>query len=300
MIMTATSSRIQSGETTIDHIGLVGRDIHAMVNAFRQLGFTVTNPVQLTQPGPDGNPIPLGQLSAHVIFPDTYLELTAVERPGQGNHLDPWLARHEGLHILAFRSENAAQSWDDMAAFGVVMPPIRVASREVNAGGVRGIADFKWFQIPESISREGFSCIVEHLTPELVFIKSMMAHDNGATGLRGVGALVTDLDEAVSRYERLPGAEVKPFPLGRYVVLKTQRFVAMTPRGMGALAPDAKLPAPPCFAAFAIHVKSIDGTKAFLTARGVPFQVAGEQSIWIKPQLACGAVLLFIDQSAPV
>jgi catechol 2,3-dioxygenase-like lactoylglutathione lyase family enzyme len=298
--MTTSTPYIQSGETTIDHIGLVGRNIEAMVATFRQLGFMVTNPVQLTQPGPDGNPIPLGQLSAHVIFPDTYLELTAVENPGQGNHLDPWLARHEGFHILAFRAENATQSWNEMAAFGVVMPPIRVASREVNAGGVRGIADFKWFQIPESISREGFSCIVEHQTPELVFIKSMMAHDNGATGLRGVGALVDDLDEAVSRYQRLPGAEVKPFALGRYIVLKTQRFVAMTPRGMGALCPGAQLPSPPCFAAFAIRVKNIANTCAFLTQRGVPFQVAGEQSIWLKPEQACGAVLLFIDESAPI
>jgi catechol 2,3-dioxygenase-like lactoylglutathione lyase family enzyme len=298
--MTALPSRIQSGETTIDHIGLVGRDIAAMVSAFRRLGFTVTNPVQLTQPGPDGNPIPLGQLSAHVIFPDTYLELTAVEKPGQGNHLDPWLARHEGLHIMAFRSENAAQSWDDMAAFGVVMPPLRAASREVKSGGVTGIADFRWFQIPESISREGFACVVEHQTPELVFIKSMTRHDNGATGLRGVGALVDDLDEAVQRYRRLPGAEVKSFSLGRYVLLKNQRFVALTPQGMAALAPGAKLPAPPCFASFAIRVKNISNTRDVLTSQGVPFQVAGDKSVWLKPEYACGAVLLFVDESAPV
>jgi catechol 2,3-dioxygenase-like lactoylglutathione lyase family enzyme len=104
------TTRIQASETTIDHVGLVGRDIHKMVAAFRGLGFTVTEPAQLTQPDPEGNPVPLGQLSAHVIFPDTYLELTAVEHPGQGNHLDKWLARHEGLHILAFRAANAQAS----------------------------------------------------------------------------------------------------------------------------------------------------------------------------------------------
>ncbi len=298
--MTSAPLRITAGDTTIDHIGLVGRDIHAMVNTFRNLGFLVTNPVPLTQPGPDGNPIPLGQLSAHVIFPNTYIELTAVENPGQGNHLDPWLAKHEGLHILAFRTENAKESWDAMAAFGVVMPPLRAASRDVKAGGKSGIADFKWFQIPESIVREGFACVVEHQTPELVFIDAMTKHENGATGLRGVGALVNDLDEAVSRYERLPGAEVKSFALGRYVVLKTQRFVALTPKGMNALTPGAKLPAPPCFAAFAIRVKNISETCAFLTGRNVPFQVAGEQSVWLKPEQACGAVLLLIDESAPV
>ncbi|MBL8644469.1 MAG: VOC family protein [Rhodospirillaceae bacterium] len=295
-----TTSRIQSSETTIDHIGLVGRDIHAMVATFRNMGFLVTDPAPLTQPGPDGEPVPLGQLSAHVIFPDSYLELTAIEHPGQGNHLDPWLARHEGLHIVAFRTADAKQSWDDLAAYGVVMPPLRAASREVNAGGVTGIADFKWFQIPESIAREGFACVVEHQTPELVFIKSMMGHENGATGLRGVGALVDDLDEAAGRYQRLPGADVVPFALGRFVVLKDQRFVAMKPGGMAALCPGVKLPAPPCFAAFAVQVKNVAETRATLTKKGVPFQVAGEQSIWVKPEHACGAVLLFLDESAPI
>jgi catechol 2,3-dioxygenase-like lactoylglutathione lyase family enzyme len=294
------TSPVQASETTIDHIGLVGRDIAAMVATFRGLGFTVTEPTPLTQPDPDGNPVPLGQLSAHVIFSDTYLELTALEHPGQGNHLDNWLAKHEGLHILALRTANAENAWDNFAQFGVVMPPIRHASRAVNAGGVRGIADFKWFQIPESIAAEGFGCVVEHLTPELVFIPSMTAHANGATGLRGVGALVNDLDEAVARYERLPGAKLKPVALGRYIILKNQRFVAMTPKGLVALAPGATLPPPPCFAAFAIKVKNIADTRQFLAERKVPFHVAGDLSIWLKPEQACGAVLLFVDESAPV
>lgn len=294
------TTRIQASETTIDHIGLVGRDIHKMVATFRGLGFTVTEPSALTQPDPDGNPVPLGQLSAHVIFPDTYLELTAVEHPGQGNHLDTWLAKHEGLHILAFRAADAQASWEDFEKFGVVMPPIRHASRSVNAGGVRGIADFRWFQIPESIAAEGFACVVEHKTPELVFIPAMTGHANGATGLRGVGALVNSLDDAVSRYERLPGAKVRSFAMGRFITLKDQRFVAMTPKGMAALTPGAALPPPPCFAAFAIKVRDIAATRKFLTDQGVAFQVAGEKSVWLHPAQACGAVLLFIDESAPV
>jgi catechol 2,3-dioxygenase-like lactoylglutathione lyase family enzyme len=291
---------IQASETTIDHIGLVGRDIHKMVATFRGLGFLVTEPVPLTQPGPDGNPVSLGQHSAHVIFPDTYLELTAVDVPGQGNHLDNWIAKHEGLHILAFRAANAQVSWDEFAKFGVVMPPIRHASREVNSGGVRGVADFNWFQIPESIATEGFACVVEHKTPELVFIPAMMHHANGATGLRGVGALVNDLDDAVARYERLPGATVRSFPLGRIVILKNQRFVAMTKKGLSGLAPGANAPSAPCFAVFSIKVKDIAATQKFLTDKGIAFQVAGEKSIWLKPEQACGAVLLFVDESAPV
>ncbi|MCB2107377.1 MAG: VOC family protein [Rhodobacteraceae bacterium] len=120
---------IQSPETTIDHVGLVGRAIAPMVEAYRRLGFEVTTPADLMQPGPDGNPVPLGQVSAHAIFANTYVELTAVLDPGQGNHLDNWLARHEGLHILAFHAEDAQSSWDELAAHGLVMPPMRAATR---------------------------------------------------------------------------------------------------------------------------------------------------------------------------
>ena len=294
------TSSIQASETTIDHIGLVGRDIKAMVATFRGLGFTVTEPVPLTQPDPEGNPVPLGQHSAHVIFPDTYLELTAVDVPGQGNHLDNWLAKHEGLHILALRSEDALQSWEGFAKHGVVMPPIRHASRDVNAGGVKGVADFTWFQIPESIAKEGFVCVVEHKTPEMVFLPKMTNHANGATGLRGIGALVSDLDEAVARYERLPGARVQSFPMGRFIILKNQRFVAMTPKGLAALAAGVQTPPPPCFVAFAIRVKNIGATRDFLVKKSIPFQVGGENSVWLKPEQACGAILIFVDESTAV
>lgn len=294
------TTRLQSSETTIDHVGLVGRDIAAMTAAYRRLGFTVTDPAALTQPGPDGDPVPLGQVSAHIIFPDTYIELTAVLQPGQGNHLDRWIAKREGLHILALRSADAAASWDALAAHGLVMPPLRAASRDVKAGGARGIADFKWFQIPESIASEGFACVVEHQTPELVFIPAMTAHANGALRVLGLSALVGDLDEAVSRYRRLPGAEVKPFPLGRYIMLKTQRFVAMTAKGLAAVCPGAKLPDEPAFAAFAVTVKDIGATRACLAANGVPFQTSGEQSLWVKPEHACGSILMFVDESAAI
>jgi hypothetical protein len=289
-------SPIQSSETTIDHIGLVGRSITPMVSAYRALGFNVSDPVPLVQPNPDGNPTPLGQVSAHIIFPDTYIELTAILNPGQGNHLDNWLARHDGLHILAFRSMDAEQAWHDLEAYGVVVPPIRAASREVRMGGKHGTADFKWFQIPESIVAEGFACVVQHLTPELVFIDSMTNHANGALGLRGVGVVANDLDAAFARYERLPGAERRSFAIGRAIVFKNQRMTVMQPKGFRALFPGATPPEPPAIAYHAVTVHDIGATKACLARAGVPFQPWGTDGIWVSPELACGSTLVFVDK----
>lgn len=290
----------QSTETTIDHIGLVGRAIAPMVAAYRKLGFTVSDPVPLLQPRPGHDPVPLGQVSAHVIFPDTYMELSAVLAPGQGNHLDSWLARHEGLHILAFRSPDATQAWQELQARGVVMPPLRAASREVNMAGRSGTAQFKWFQIPESVFNEGFACVVEHLTPELVFIDGMTHHANGAIGLRAIGVVVDDIDDAFARYERLPGAERRSFAMGRAIVFKNQRITVVEPRSFRALFPGATLPRPPCVGSYAIHVQDIGITKACLSKAGVPFNVWGTDGIWVAPEYACGAVLMFIDRRVDI
>lgn len=289
-------SPIQSTETTIDHIGLVGRAINPMVAAYRKLGFTVSDPVPLMQPNPGGDPTPLGQHSAHVIFPDTYMELTAIDRPGQGNHLDNFLARHEGLHIIAFRSLDAELAWRNLATHGVVMPPIRAASREVNMGGKRGTADFKWFQIPESIVGEAFACVVEHQTPELVFINSMTTHPNGAMALRGIGVVVDDIGSTFERYERLPGAERRTFAMGRSIMFKNQRLTVMQPKSFKALFPGADHPKPPTVAYYAVTVSDIGATKAYLAKASVPFTPWGADGVWIGPAQACGATLVFVDQ----
>ncbi|MXW19752.1 MAG: hypothetical protein F4Z95_03005, partial [Gammaproteobacteria bacterium] len=57
----------------IDHVGLVGPDIHGTVVAFRELGFRVTDPVELMGTGPDGKEKSLDQQSAHFIFGSTYV-----------------------------------------------------------------------------------------------------------------------------------------------------------------------------------------------------------------------------------
>lgn len=279
---------------------MVGRAIAPMVAAYRKLGFTVSEPVPLVQPNPGGEPVPLGQVSAHIIFADTYIELTAVLAPGSGNHLDQFLARHAGLHILAFRSEDAAKAWRDLHAQGLTMPALRAAARDVDMAGARGVANFKWFQLPESIVSEGFACVVQHLTPELVFIGGMNTHANGATGLRAVGAVVDNLDEAFERYQRVAGAERRSFAMGRAVVFKNQRLTVVEPRGFRALFPGAPHPTPPCYGYYAVHVRDIGATKAYLTSAGVPFNVWGADGVWVDPDFACGAVLMFIDRKVAV
>jgi len=295
------NSPIQSTAISIDHVGLVGNDIAALIAAYERLGFTVSAPKPLMQPAPDGKgDAPMGQVVAHALFPDTYIELTAVRHHGQGNHLDNWISRHEGLHVLAFRADDVAVSWRDMVNAGVVLGPLREANRQVKAGKTIGTARFKWFEIPDSIAREGFVCAVQHLTPELAFPPSMPDHPNGAVGLRSVTMVVTDMDEAFARYNRLPGTVKRSFAIGRIIALKDQRLVVLEPKGLSALYPGAAQYKPPYLAAYAIAVKDIAATKDYLTQAGIPFNIWGTEGVWVDPAHTGGAILAFIDKSAPI
>ena len=291
---------LQSNETTIDHVGVVARDIAALRATYLKLGFAVTAATPLMQPGPDGKgEVSLGQLSAHVVFPSSYLELTAVRHPGQGNHLDKWLERREGLHILAFHSADAAGSYRELSANGLVLPPIRNASRRVNAGGVSGVAQFKWFELPDSIAREGFACVVQHLTPDMVFVPTLTHHANGARGIRSVFVVVDDMEAAFTRYRLLPGTQRRSFAVGRSIVMKHQQLIVVDTKGFGALFTGLKPMVAPALGGVSLTVADISVTRRVLGDAGVPFQVWGEKSLWVAPDHAGGAVLVFVDESAP-
>ena len=288
-------STLKSTETAIDHVGVVARDIAGLRAAYSRLGFVVSQATPLMQPGPDGKgDVSLGQVSAHVNFADSYLELTAVRHLGQGSHLDKWLARHEGLHILALQSADAAASLRDLIGAGLVMPPLRAASRQASAGTLSGAAKFKWFELPESIAREGFVCVVEHITPELVFGND--AHPNGAWGLRTVFAVVESMDEAFTRYQRLPGTKKKSFLVGRAILMRDQQFVVVEPKGFNALFPGATAPTAPALGGFTLAVADIAVTRGVLEAAGVPFHFWGDKGIWVGPEFTGGAVLVFVEE----
>jgi len=294
-------SAIQSPATTIDHLGLVGTDIGAMRAAYTRLGFTVSAATPVMQPGPDGKKeIPLGHVAAHIAFPSTYLELIAVRHPGQGNHLDKWLARREGLHVLGLRAEDITQSTTNLIAAGLILPPVRGSSRLVNGNGVKGTARFRWVELPESISREAFAYIQQHETPELVFDERLTTHANGAIGIRGVFAVVENMDEAFSRYQRLPGTRRRSFAVGRTIIMNQQQFVVVERSGLSAMFPGLDVAAAPHLGGYALNVADIAATRSTLAKAGVYFKNWGEKGIWVPPEDAGGAVLAFVDQSSPI
>lgn len=163
----------------VDHVGIVVRDLAAEVAAWRARGFAVSEPVPLMGSDASGRPVPLGQSSAHVVFANGYVELSS-PHPGANNHLEPYLARGEGVRILVLATADADAARARLAVRRAVSP-VMAAARAVVVEGTARMAGFRWFPLPFDIVPGVLSAVVEHLTPEIVFHPSLARHPNGLT-----------------------------------------------------------------------------------------------------------------------
>jgi hypothetical protein len=170
----------------VDHVGIVVRDLAAEVAAWRAQGFSVSEPVPLMGSDASGRSVPLGQSSAHVVFANAYVELSS-PHPGANNHLEPYLARGEGVRILVLATKDADAARERLAVRRAVSP-VMAASRAVVVEGTGRMAGFRWFPLPFDIVPGVLSAVVEHLTPEIVFHPSLARHPNGLTRMSRVVA----------------------------------------------------------------------------------------------------------------
>ena len=232
----------------IDHVGLVGPDIHGTVATFRELGFRVTDPVELMGTGPDGQERSLDQQSAHFIFGSTYVEISEVTRPGPDHHLGAWLGDGPAIRILILRATDIDAVREQALAAGQDPTPVGEASRALHyADGAT--ARFKWLALPPKSFPEALCGYVQHLTPELVFWQEMNAHPNGAVELTGMTLHAANADDAGRRYGLLGRADAP------------ESLEIMQTEG------DAS-----GFTALHLRTRSLDRTADTLAAAGKPFE----------------------------
>ena len=176
----------------LDHIGILGSDITAMANAYRSLGFQVTEPERLNA-GAGGD---FGrQYSAHVMFKNTYIELTAVEGCQSEHHLAPYMRLPGGVRILILQSDCAEKERQRIQATGLSVSPLFTAERPLTYGD-RTMARFCWFALEPQPLDQLLIGWVEHLTREAVF-RSDGPHGNTATDITGLHFSACDLPKSL-------------------------------------------------------------------------------------------------------
>lgn len=279
----------QFQSAAIDHLGVVGRDIATMIDAYVRLGFSPTEPVPLMGMV-DGQLTPLGQDSAHLIFADSYVELSGVTSTDPNHHLAPWLKRREGLHILALGSDDATASHTALEAHGLDVPAVQNAGRHVAYGTHHGDAAFKWFKAPDALGDEGFVCLVEQITPELVFQPPENGHPNGALGVTGVTILSDSPAESLKRFETYPGVTGRtPHSLS----FGHQTLSFLNPKELADQFAAFDDMASPAFAGFTMRVEDLAATRAVIEEASVTMHSHENGDLWVSPTDACGSLLIF-------
>ena len=157
--MTEGPRDLSQGRLTLDHAGILSLSgISDLVSEFRQLGFDVGDPHELLAPAPDGSLRGLGQWSTHLLFDQTYVELTAVPDPQAGHHLERYFDLGPGVRLILFQSRALDVSFGELRRSGVetTAPGVQEAARP----GIGGEARFRWLgldpqEFPEALIRVG-------------------------------------------------------------------------------------------------------------------------------------------------
>ncbi|MFD2611173.1 VOC family protein [Paenibacillus gansuensis] len=270
----------------IDHVGIVGRNVVEMREALGRLGFYSPGVTSLAL-GDDSGRQP--SRNSHFVFDAGYIELIA----SQGDdHLARYVSRREGLHILAMASGNAQASREAFQRLSLQPAGTLVSTRPAVHGEVTGTASFEWFGFAEPSFPEGLVCVVEHLTPELIYQKERFQHPNGAFRLDEVILLVDDTDQAAERYGSLSFAHCNVNPLQNHVTWcgrLTLLDEARSRERFSGLETDIRNG----FLGFIVAVKSMPQVHHMLQKSGIPYQTSADGVVWVQPETAAGSLVGF-------
>ena len=235
----------------LDHTGQMRADLDAGAAALERLGFLLSpeTPQQGAVPGEDGMR-PWATANRCALFREGYLELIGIRAPGRFNPWSHFMARHEGIHIAAFRCNSADAAWPGLAAQGF-RPPVQRA-RSTPAGEMR----FRNIFSEDASWPEGRIIVIEHQTPEVLWRPELLEHPNGASALRQCLFVSDRPDELASRLAAFGAA-----PAG-HAALSAEEFADMFP---GETAPP-----PPCMAGQVIAFADPDRAIRLIEANGVP------------------------------
>jgi hypothetical protein len=206
----------------LDHVGIVGRDLGALVAAFEAAGFTLT-PLARHAGGRTGN-------RCAMLRDGGYLELMSTIDGGTSATLDRFLARHAGAHILALAIEDEASVQDRLCrAFGTA-PALSRTDRAVDDSDPDGPrARFSLLTPPDP--PEGRVHLILHETPEALWQPRFLQHANKAVSLEEVVIVSAEPATTAAWYSRLAGRPVVPDHVGGYVLPLHRGRIRIVPPG---------------------------------------------------------------------
>jgi hypothetical protein len=279
------------GEIFLDHVGHFVRDPQAASRALARAGFAPTPMSVQTQPDPAGAARPTGTGNVTAMLTRGYVEVLfkTADTP-LGQELDAAMARHMGVHLVAFAVADAAGAHQRLRESGFRVRPLVDMQRPVDTGGKPGTAAFTVARLEPGEMPEGRIQLLTHRTEPMVWQPRWLSHPNGAIGLTSVVIAVSDLNEAGQRFERLTGRQAKRSSLGQTIELERGGVDLVTAATFAHMLPQVPIPSLPFIGAYGISVGSIDIVEQTLMQGGLaPQRIGASLTAAFPDELGCGA-----------
>jgi hypothetical protein len=280
-------------EIFLDHVGHFVRDQEAAARALARAGFAPTAVSVQTNPGPDGAPQPTGTGNVTAMLMRGYVEVLfkTADTP-LGREFDAALARHAGLHLVAFAVADAERAHRRLDENGFRMQPLVALRRPVDTATGSDIAAFTVARVAPGEMPEGRIQLLTHHTEQAVWQPRWLTHPNGARGLTSVTIAVANVAEAARRFSRFTGRAAKSSAHGHTIALDRGRIDLVTADAFVTRFPDIAIPSLPFIGAYGIEVGSLDALVGLLSANGLATRRSGQSLIAPFPtELGLGAWL---------
>jgi hypothetical protein len=279
-------------EIFLDHVGHFVRDPQAASLALARAGFAPTPVSVQTEPDPaDGAPRLTGTGNVTAMLGRGYVEVLfkTADTP-LGHELDTAMARHGGIHLVAFAVADAAGAHRRLRDSGFRMRPLVDMQRPVDTVGKPGTAAFTVARLEPGEMPEGRIQLLTHRTEHMVWQPRWLTHRNGALGLASVTIAVGDVDEASRRFGHLTGRQARASSLGQSIDLDRGRVDLVTAATFAQKFPQVPIPSLPFIGAYGIWAGSLETVERTLMQGGLIAQRRDQSLVAVFPgELGCGA-----------
>jgi Glyoxalase-like domain len=266
-----------SFSASLDHLGAIVRDLAAGAKRWERLGFTLSPMSRQSGRMPDrSDDRPWATANRCAIFQRGYLELIGIVDEAAYNPWDRFLARFEGLHLLALRVRDADTAYADLSArTSTLNAPVQRA-RKLDVDGIERTMRFRNIFSHDEAYPEGRYIVLEHQTPGYLWQPRYLTHPNRALALEAALICADDVPAQSARLEKIIGHPVSEgadgilrfFPAGggSIELHNVEGFEAHFGWRPSAL---------PCFAGVEVSFASRDAAARLMVDNGIPLERRG-------------------------
>lgn len=263
---------------SLDHLGAIVNDLAAGAVRWEKLGFLLTPVSRQRGRMPDRDEEgPWATANRCAILQRGYLELIGVVEPALFNPWKKFLARFEGLHLLALRVPDADAAFAALAGrTGTLNAPVQ-RTRNLDVDGVERTMRFRNIFSRDEAYPEGRYIVLEHQTPEYLWQPRYQVHPNGAIALDAALVCAEDIPAQRKRLETVAGIPAREGPGG---------LLGLSPPGGGVI--ELHDPARfetrygwrpktlPCFAGVEVRFADRAAAAKLMEDNGIPVQRGDE------------------------